>query len=135
MVIAKNYVLYFSLRIQATSSLMSPNCMLDRKPQSSTLDQTTSTSRHDQRAWSIVFGHVSAKESMPWPSGPWRRKVESPSRLRLGTILGLLGQSLTYMGPRTRLWIRSLGTAWKGVRHPRQPDLWASLCYVLLGHI
>ena len=31
--------------------------------------------------------------------------IESPPRLGLRTILGLLGQSLTYMGPRTRLWV------------------------------
>ena len=78
---------------------------------------------------------VGAKESTPWPSGPWRRKVESPPKLGLGTILGLLDQSLTYMGPHTRLQVQNLGTAWEGVRHPRLPDLWASLHYVLVSHI
>ena len=38
-------------------------------------------------------------------------KMESPLKLGLGTLLGLLGQSLTYMSPHTRLWVRSLGTA------------------------
>ena len=61
--------------------------------------------------------------------------MESPPRLGLGTILGPLGQSLTHMGPHTKLWVRSLGTAWESVRHPRSPGLWASLHYVLLGHI
>ena len=61
--------------------------------------------------------------------------TESPPRLGLGTILALLGQSLTYMGPRTKLWVWSLGMAWEGVRHPRPPGLWAGLHYVLLGHI
>ena len=37
--------------------------------------------------------------------------MESPLKLGLGTLLGLLGQLLTYMSPYTRLWIRSLGTA------------------------
>ena len=61
--------------------------------------------------------------------------MESPPRLGLKTILGVLGQSLTYMGPRTRLWVQSLGTTWKGVKHPRLSGLWAGLHYVLLGHI
>ena len=56
--------------------------------------------------------------------------MESPPRLGLGTILGPLDQSLTHMNPRTRIWVQSLGTAWKGVRHPRPPDLWAGLHYV-----
>ena len=34
---------------------------------------------------------VGAKESTPRPNEPWRRKVESPPRLGLGTILGILG--------------------------------------------
>ena len=54
---------------------------------------------------------VGTKESMPQPSGPWQRKVESPSRLALGTILCLLEQSLTYMGPHTRLYVQSVGIA------------------------
>jgi len=37
--------------------------------------------------------------------------IESPPRLGLGTILGILGQSLTHMGPHTKLWVRNLGTA------------------------
>ena len=78
---------------------------------------------------------MGAKDSTPWPSGLWQRKVESPPRLGLGTILGPLGQSLTYMGPHTRLWVRSLDTVWEGVRHPRSPGLWANFHYVLLGHI
>ena len=60
--------------------------------------------------------------------------MELPHRLGLGTILGLLGHSLTYIGPYTKLWFRSLGAAWEDVRHPRLPDLWASLHSVLLGH-
>ena len=72
---------------------------------------------------------------MPQPSGPWRRKMESPTRLGLGTILGLLGQSLICMGLHTKLWVQSLGTTWEGVRHPRQLGLWAGLHDVLLGHI
>ena len=31
--------------------------------------------------------------------------MESPPRLGLGTILGPLDQSLTYMGQHTRLWV------------------------------
>ena len=61
--------------------------------------------------------------------------MESPPRLGLGTILGHLGQSLTHMNPRTRLWVQNLGMAWECVRHPRLPGLWASLHYMLLGHI
>ena len=61
--------------------------------------------------------NVGANESTPWLSGLWQRKVESPPKLGLGTILGLLGQSLTYMDPHTRLWVQSLGMAWEGVRH------------------
>ena len=37
--------------------------------------------------------------------------IESPLRLGLGTILGFLGQSLTHMSPRTKLWVQNLGTA------------------------
>ena len=61
--------------------------------------------------------------------------MELPPRLSLEIILGPLGQSLIQMNPRTKLWIRSLGMAWEGVRHPRPPSLWACLHYVLLGHI
>ena len=78
---------------------------------------------------------VGTKESTSRPSGPRWRKLESSPRLGLRTILGLLGQSLTYIGSRTRLWVQSLGIAWEGVRHPRLPGLWANLHYVLLGHI
>ena len=63
------------------------------------------------------------------------QKMELPTRLGLGTILGLLGQSLTYMGLHTRLWVRILGMAGKGVKHLRPPSLWAGFYYVLLGHI
>ena len=31
-----------------------------------------------------------------------REKMELPPKLGLGTLLGLLGQSLTYMGPHTQ---------------------------------
>ena len=34
---------------------------------------------------------MGAKKSTPQPNGSWQRKVESPPRLGLGTILGLLG--------------------------------------------
>ena len=78
---------------------------------------------------------VWAQGSMLWPSGLWRRKMELPPRLGLGTILGSLGQSLTCMGKHTRLWVRSLDTTWKCVRHLRPPGLWADFHYVLLGHI
>jgi len=78
---------------------------------------------------------VGAKESTPRQSGPWWRKMELPPRLGLGTMLGLLSQSLIYMGPHTRLWVQSLGTAWEGVRHPRSLGLWADFHYVLLGYI
>ena len=61
--------------------------------------------------------------------------MESLPRLDLGTVLGLLSQSLTHMGPLTKLWVRSLGMAREGVRHIRLPDFWVSLHYVLLGHI
>ena len=76
-----------------------------------------------------------AQGSMHQLSGPWWRKMESPPRLGLGTILSLWGQSLTCMGLYTRLWVQSLGIAWEGVRHLRPPNLWAGLHYVLLGHI
>ena len=36
--------------------------------------------------------------------------MELSPRLGLGIILGPLGQSLTHMNPRTRLWVQSLGT-------------------------
>jgi len=51
------------------------------------------------------FLHVTmgSKESTPQPSGPWPKKVELSPRLGLETILGHLGQLLTYMGPPTRL--------------------------------
>ena len=78
---------------------------------------------------------MGAKVGTPRPSGPWQRKVKSPPRLGLGTILGFSSQLLTYMSPHTRLWVRSLGTTWEGVRHPRQLGLWAGLHDVLLGHI
>ena len=61
--------------------------------------------------------------------------MESPPRLGPETILGPLGQTLTHMNPRTKLWVRSLGMVWEGVKHPRPPNLWADLHYVLLGHI
>ena len=61
--------------------------------------------------------------------------IKSPPRLGLGTILGLLGQSLTHMGTCIKLWVRNLGTAWEGIRHPRPPNLWAGLHCVLVGHI
>ena len=54
---------------------------------------------------------VGVKDSMPWSSGPWWKKLESPPKLGLRIILGLLGQSLTYMSPHTRLWVRSLDMA------------------------
>jgi len=66
-------------------------------------------------------------------SGGWKMKL--PPKLGLGTILSLLGQSLTCIGLHTKLWIRNFGTIWKGVRHSRPPGLWASLHYVLLDHI
>ena len=53
---------------------------------------------------------VGTKESMPRPSEWWRKKVESPPRLGLGIVLGILGQSLTYMSPHTRL--RCLQYSW-----------------------
>ena len=34
-----------------------------------------------------------------------KEKIESPLKLSLRTLLGLLGQPLTYMGPHTRLWV------------------------------
>ena len=77
---------------------------------------------------------VWAHWSMPQPSGLWWRKMKLSPRLGLGTILGFLGQSLTFMDKHTRLWARSLGTTWKCVRHLRPPSLWAGLHYVLLGH-
>ena len=40
--------------------------------------------------------HVWAQGTTPRPSVPWQRKLESPCRLGLRIILGLLGQSLTY---------------------------------------
>ena len=49
--------------------------------------------------------------------------MESPPRLDLETVLGLLNQSLTHMGPLTKLWVRSLGMAREGVRHIRLPGL------------
>ena len=61
--------------------------------------------------------------------------MESPPKLGLETVLGLLSQSLTHMGPLTKLWVRSLGMAQEGVRHIRLPSLWVNLHYVLLGHI
>ena len=61
--------------------------------------------------------------------------MESPPRLGLGTVLGLLSQSLTHVGPLTKLWVRSLGMTREGVRQIRLPGLWVSLHYVLLGHI
>ena len=61
--------------------------------------------------------------------------MELPPSLGLGTKLGLLGHSLTCIGMHTKLWVRSLGTTWEGVRHPRQLGLWAGLHDVLLGHI
>jgi len=95
------------------------------------LDQKYKYPKNESRTLVVV----GAKESMPWLSGPWQRKVKSPLRLGLGTILSLLGQSLTYMGQHTILWVWSLGMAWEDVRYPRSPSLWASLHYVLLGHI
>ena len=56
--------------------------------------------------------------------------MELPHRLGLGTMLSLLGQLLIHMSPRTKLWVRSLGTAWEGVRHPRLLGLCADLHYV-----
>ena len=41
----------------------------------------------------------------PSRAGHGGEKVELPPRLGLGTILGLLGQSLTYMGPHIKLWV------------------------------
>ena len=61
--------------------------------------------------------------------------MESLPRLGLGTTLGVLGHSLTYIGLHTRLRVRSLGTAWDSVWHLRPHGLWAGLHYVLLGHI
>ena len=65
---------------------------------------------------------VGARE---YASAKWTvaEKNESPPRLGLGTMLGLLGQSLTCMGLHTRLWVRCLGMAWEGVRNPRPPGL------------
>ena len=61
--------------------------------------------------------------------------MESPPKLGLGTMLGLLGQSLTCIGLHTRLWVQNLGMAWEVVRHPRPFGLWACVHYVLLDHI
>ena len=49
--------------------------------------------------------------------------MESPPRLDLETVLGLLSQSLTHMGPLTKLWVQSLGMAREGVRHIRLSGL------------
>lgn len=61
---------------------------------------------------------VGARE---YASAKWTvvEKNKSSPRLGLGTMLGLLGQSLTCMGLHTKSWVRSLGTAWEGVRHLR----------------
>ena len=56
-----------------------------------------------------------------------KKKKDSPHRFGLGTMLGCLGQSLTCIVLHTRLWVRSLYTAWEGVWHPRLPGLWAGL--------
>ena len=40
-----------------------------------------------------------------------KEKIQSPPKLSLRTLLGLLGQSLTYMGPHTILWVWNLGMA------------------------
>ena len=70
-------------------------------------------------------------------SGPQQmvNYVESLPRFGLGTILGLLVQSLTCIGLYTRLQVRSLGTAWECVRHLRPLDLWAGFHYVFLSNI
>ena len=49
--------------------------------------------------------------------------MELPPILGLGTILGILGRSITYIGLHARLCVWSLGTNWEGVKHPRPPDL------------
>ena len=46
---------------------------------------------------------VGSKESTSRPSGLQQRKVESPPRLGLRTILDHLGQSITYVGLPARL--------------------------------
>ena len=74
--------------------------------------------------------------SMPRPR---LDQAESENGVALGlglrTKLGFLGHLLTCIGLHTKLWVRSLGTAWEGVRYPRLPVLWAGLHYVLLDHI
>ena len=58
----------------------------------------------------VRLGIVVAKEYI---SAEWtvtEKKMELPPRIGLGIILGLLGQSLTYMGPHTRLWVWSFDT-------------------------
>ena len=61
--------------------------------------------------------------------------MKSSPSLGIGTILVPLGQSLIHMNPCTKLWVQNLGMAWEDVRHPRTPDLWVGLHYVLLNHI
>ena len=42
---------------------------------------------------------------------------------------------LTCIDLHIRLWVWSLSTTWKGVRHLRSPGLWAILYFMLIGHI
>lgn len=54
---------------------------------------------------------------MPQSSGPgWRKEIELPPRLVLGTtyIASLRGRNDLI----TRVWAQSLDIAWEGVKHP-----------------
>ena len=53
----------------------------------------------------IMIESCEHKGVRPSRAGHAGEKVELPPRLGLGTILGLLGQSFTYMGPHIRLWV------------------------------
>ena len=61
--------------------------------------------------------------------------MELPPGLGLRTKLGILGHLLICIGLHTRLWVRSLGMTWEGVRQLRLFGLWAGLHYVLLDYI
>ena len=53
----------------------------------------------------IMIESCERKGVRPSRVGHGGEKVELPPRLGLGIILGLLGQSLTYMGSYIRLWV------------------------------
>ena len=53
----------------------------------------------------IMIESCERKGVRPSRAGHGGEKVELPPRLGLGIILGILGQSLTYMSPHIRLWV------------------------------